>query len=83
MSSPETYLVDGEQLSAAQCRALVGAIPLLDRQHKVLERIEGDMIVDLGCYSGLFVHEAIRRFPDKSVIGVDYSEDNIRIARYL
>ena len=83
MSSPETYLVDGEQLSAAQCRALLGAMPLLDRQHKVLERIEGDMIVDLGCYSGLFVHEAIRRFPDKSVIGVDYSEDNIRIARLL
>jgi 2-polyprenyl-3-methyl-5-hydroxy-6-metoxy-1,4-benzoquinol methylase len=29
------------------------------------------------------VHEAIRRFPEKTVIGVDYSEDNIRIARLL
>jgi 2-polyprenyl-3-methyl-5-hydroxy-6-metoxy-1,4-benzoquinol methylase len=79
----ETYLVDGKQLSAGQCRALFGAMPLFDRQIKVLERIEGDTVLDIGCYTGVFVREASRRFPDKTVIGVDYFEDNIRIAHLL
>jgi ubiquinone/menaquinone biosynthesis C-methylase UbiE len=83
MDSSETYLVDGERLSADQCRALFGAMSLSDRQAKVLDRIEGDTIVDIGCYSGLFVHEAVRRFPEKSVTGVDYSDEVIRIARLL
>src|ERR1700738_1535217 len=79
----KTYLVDGKQLSADQCLALFGAMPLFDRQIKVLERIEGDTIIDIGCYTGAFVREASRRFPDKTVIGVDYFEDNIRIAHLL
>ena len=58
-------------------------MPLLDRQLRVMERIEGDTIVDIGCYSGLFVHEVARRFPEKTVIGIDYFEDNIRIAQLL
>ena len=40
-------------------------------------------IIDVGCYTGIFVHEASRRFPDKTVIGVDYFEDHIRIAQLL
>src|SRR6516164_1775240 len=83
MSSSETYLVDGEPLSAEQCRALFGAMSLSDRQAKVLDRIEGDTVIDIGCYSGLFVHEASRRFPAKSIIGVDYSDDLIRMARLI
>ena len=79
----ETYLVDGKHLSADQCRALFAGMSLLDRQIKVLERIEGDTIIDIGCHTGIFVHAAGRRFPDKSVIGLDYSEDIIRIARLL
>lgn len=79
----ETYLVDGKHLSADQCRALFGAMPLFDRQIKVLERVEGDSIIDIGCYTGAFVREASRRFPDKIVIGIDYFEDNIRIAHLL
>jgi 2-polyprenyl-3-methyl-5-hydroxy-6-metoxy-1,4-benzoquinol methylase len=79
----ETYRVDGKQLTAEQCRALFRALSLFDRQIKVLERIEGNTIVDIGCYTGAFVHEASRRFPDKTVIGVDYFEDNIRIAHLL
>ena len=38
-----------EQLSAEQCRALFSRMPLLDRQLKVIERIEGETIVDIGC----------------------------------
>ncbi len=83
MSESATYLVDGKQLSADQCRALFGGMSLLDRQVKVLELIEGHTIVDVGCYTGLFVREASRRFPDKTIIGVDYFEDNIRIACLL
>jgi 2-polyprenyl-3-methyl-5-hydroxy-6-metoxy-1,4-benzoquinol methylase len=83
MSHPATYLVGDEQLSAEQCRALFSRMPLLDRQLKVIERIEGDTIVDIGCYSGLFVHEVARRFPEKTVIGIDCFEDNIRIAQLL
>jgi 2-polyprenyl-3-methyl-5-hydroxy-6-metoxy-1,4-benzoquinol methylase len=83
MREAATYLVDGKHLSADQCRALFGEMSLLDRQVKVLERIEGHTIVDVGCYTGLFVREASRRFPDKTIIGVDYFEDNIRIAYLL
>jgi ubiquinone/menaquinone biosynthesis C-methylase UbiE len=83
MNHSATYLVDGKHLSADQCRALFAAMPLLDRQIKVLERIEGDTIIDVGCFTGSFVHETSRRFPEKSVIGVDYFEENIRIAHLL
>jgi ubiquinone/menaquinone biosynthesis C-methylase UbiE len=83
MNHSATYLVDGKHLSADQCRTLFAAMPLLDRQIKVLERIEGDTIIDVGCFTGSFVHETSRRFPEKSVIGVDYFEDNIRIAHLL
>jgi 2-polyprenyl-3-methyl-5-hydroxy-6-metoxy-1,4-benzoquinol methylase len=79
----ETYLVDGKRLSADQCLVLFGAMPLFDRQIKVLERIEGNTIIDVGCYTGAFVRETSRRFPDKTVIGVDYFKDNIRIAHLL
>jgi len=78
-----TYLVDGKRLTADQCRALFAEMPLSDRQMKVLERVDGDMIVDIGCYTGVFVREASCRFPEKMVIGIDYFEDNIRIARLL
>ncbi len=83
MSDAATYLVDGKRLSADQCRTLFAGTSLLDRQIKVLERIEGETIVDVGCYIGTFVREASRRFPDRTVIGIDYSEDNIRIAQLL
>ena len=83
MNDTATYLVDGQRLSADQCRTLFAGMSLSDRHIKVLERIEGETIVDVGCYVGTFVREASRRFPDRTVIGVDYSEDNIRIAHLL
>jgi ubiquinone/menaquinone biosynthesis C-methylase UbiE len=83
MNDAATYLFDGNRLSADQCRSLLGTMPLLDRQAKVLARIEGDTILDVGCQTGLFVREASRRFPDKTIIGLDYSDDNVRIAQLL
>jgi ubiquinone/menaquinone biosynthesis C-methylase UbiE len=81
--SSATYLFDGRHLTAGQCRALFTGMPISDRQSKVLNRIEGNMIIDVGCFTGAFVREASRRFPDKTVIGIDNFEDNIRIARLL
>ena len=81
--SSATYLFDGRHLTAGQCRALFTRMPLSDRQSKVLNRIEGNTIIDVGCFTGAFVREASRRFPDKTVIGIDNFEDNIRIARLL
>ena len=83
MSDSASYLVEGKQLSADQCRILFGGLSLPERQFKVLERLEGDTVVDVGCYTGLFVREASRRFPEKTIIGVDYFEDYIRIAHLL
>jgi trans-aconitate methyltransferase len=71
-SEPATYLVEGKRLTEAQCRELFADVPLSDRHIKVLERIEGDTVVDVGCFTGAFVREATRRFPDKTITGIDY-----------
>jgi ubiquinone/menaquinone biosynthesis C-methylase UbiE len=83
MSDAATYLVDGQRLSADECHTLLAGQPPLHRQFQVLARIEGAVVLDVGCGTGQFVREASRRFPDKMIIGVDYSEDNIRIAHLL
>src|SRR6266849_3078868 len=71
MSDAATYLVDGKRLSADQCRTLFAGTSLLDRQIKVLERIEGETIVDVCCYISTCVREASRRFPYRTVISID------------
>jgi ubiquinone/menaquinone biosynthesis C-methylase UbiE len=83
MSDAATYLVDGDRLSADQCRTRFAALRLSDRQAKVMERIEGDIIVDVGCHTGGFVREACARYPALTIIGVDSSPDNIRIAQLI
>lgn len=40
-------------------------------------------ILDLGCGDGRLTLEIHRRFPDRSVVGVDYSERAIQLARAL
>ena len=79
----ETYLVDGRNLSAEECRKVFLPVRLGDRQLRVLNFVEGDEILDIGCYSGGFVAEVKNRYPDKNVIGIDYFDDNIRIAKLL
>jgi 2-polyprenyl-3-methyl-5-hydroxy-6-metoxy-1,4-benzoquinol methylase len=83
MSDATTFLVDGDRLSADQCRTRFVAQPLSDRQAKVMELLEGDLVVDVGCHAGSFVREAARRFPAWTVIGVDDAEDNIRVAQLI
>lgn len=83
MSDGAMYLVDGRALSADQCRTFFSRLPSSERHAKVLDWIEGDIVVDIGCYTGSFVQTAARRFPHMLVLGVDYSDENIRIARLL
>jgi ubiquinone/menaquinone biosynthesis C-methylase UbiE len=83
MIDAATYLIDGERLSADQCRTRFAALPLSDRQTKVMALLEGDTIVDVGGHTGGFVHAASRQFPARTIIGVDYVEDNIRIAQLI
>jgi 2-polyprenyl-3-methyl-5-hydroxy-6-metoxy-1,4-benzoquinol methylase len=79
----ETYMVDGKKLSADECRSIFTAAELGDRQLQVLDLIEGDQVLDIGCYSGRFVFEVKKRFPGKTVNGIDYFEDHIRIAKVV
>ena len=81
--SAETYLVDGQALTSAECKKLFSSVKLGDRQRHVLDLVEGEKILDVGCYAGNFVAEIKKRFPGKSVAGVDYFEDHIRIARLV
>jgi len=83
MNGADTFLVDGQRLTADQCRELFCNHNLTDRQIKVADRIEGDTVLDIGCYAGVFVEEVIRRFPEKKIWGVDYFEDNVRLSRLL
>lgn len=82
-ASVETYLVDGKYLSVEECKCIFRTTELGDRQRRVLGFVEGDRILDIGCYAGNFVSEVIRKFPGKTVIGIDYFEDHIRIAKLV
>jgi len=80
----ETFFVDGKYLTPEQCKEIFG-IPkkLENRQRKCLEMIEGNLIIDIGCYAGGFIAEAQNKFPGKKFIGVDYSYENIKIAKFI
>lgn len=83
MSDAERFLIDDKYLTAAEYRAQASAQPMANRQIKALDLVEGDVVVDVGCYAGAFVAEAARRFPRKTIIGIDYFDDNIRLAHTL
>lgn len=67
MSFPETYMVDGKNLSADECRSIFSSSKLGDRQLQVLDLLEGDRILDV---VGEFVFKVKRRHSSKTVMGV-------------
>jgi 2-polyprenyl-3-methyl-5-hydroxy-6-metoxy-1,4-benzoquinol methylase len=77
------FIVDGKAVSAEECRRIFSSFPLADRQWRCLDWIEGETVIDIGCYHGAFVDEVARRHPAKIVLGVDYDPENLRIARLL
>lgn len=83
MTTEESYMVDGKNLSADECRVIFSSSKLGDRQRRVLELVEGDRLLDIGCYAGVFISEVKRRFPERIVIGIDYFEDHIGIAKVV
>lgn len=48
-----------------------------------LEKIEFHSLLDVGCGDGRFICEALKRFPNKELLGTDYSERAIQIARTM
>jgi len=57
--------------------------PLPDRMIRALELLEGDRILDVGCYGGSFARAVKERRPDADIVAVDYDLENLRIARAL
>ena len=83
VSGAERYLVDGEWLEAAEARRRVAGQLLPDRMHRTIGLLDGGSVLDVGCYSGDFVAELLRRDPARDVIGLDYDEEGLKLARLL
>ena len=83
MADQELFFVDGRHISAEECRRLFAAGMLEDRQKRCLALVEGETIVDIGCYSGTFTDAVACRLPGSQVTGIDYDPENLRIARFL
>lgn len=81
--SAERYFLDGKYFTAEEVRKMFAGEQLSDRSEICLDLIDGDVVVDIGCYAGLFVKRAARRYPDKTVIGVDYDEESLKVAHML
>src|SRR5262245_45413611 len=86
------YMVAGKYVTEAEGRKAFnnGAIDLLKldpRERTALDMAAiaapGGRILDVGCYSGAFVAALRLAYPGVDALGVDYFEDNIRIARLL
>lgn len=79
----ETYMVDGQNVTAEDCKRIFASLKLGDRQRRVLNLIEGGSVLDIGCYAGNFVAEVMKAFPEKAVVGIDYFGDHVRIAKVV
>jgi ubiquinone/menaquinone biosynthesis C-methylase UbiE len=84
MTGGAAITVDGRAYAPDELRAAFGRLPpLSNRKAATLALIEGERVVDIGCHVGYFVAQALERFPDKDVHGIDYHAGNIEAARLL
>lgn len=83
VSAAERYLVDGTWVDGAEARRRVAGQRLPDRMRRAMALVEGHSVVDVGCYSGEFVAELLRRDPDRDVTGLDYDDEGLKLARLL
>jgi SAM-dependent methyltransferase len=79
----QRFLVDGRFVDEAECRRLFAVASPPDRMLRAAELVEGDSIVDIGCYGGGFVRHLLDVRPGRRVVGLDYDPENIAIARML
>jgi 2-polyprenyl-3-methyl-5-hydroxy-6-metoxy-1,4-benzoquinol methylase len=83
VSPAERYLVDGDWVDAAEARRRIAGQRLPDRMLRTIALAEGQSLVDIGCYSGEFVAELLRRDPSRDVAGLDYDEEGLKLARLM
>lgn len=83
---PYHYIPRFENGNFTQVRKLRWGYEYLSYLRFILARLEGiefDSLLDVGCGDGRFLKEVARRFPDKSLTGVDCSERALLYARLL
>ncbi|MFH1739123.1 MAG: class I SAM-dependent methyltransferase [bacterium] len=80
-----TYMKDGELLTIAELRQRFpeNNVPLGKRQRKVIGLIEGERVLDVGCYYGAFAYAVSTERPECAVVGVDYVDDHVDAAGCL
>ena len=83
MNGVTSYAAEREPSSSDRGVTPYPELPLFERHRTVLGLVEGDTILDVGCYTGTFVREAVLCFPHKTVLGIDYSAEHIRAAQLL
>ena len=83
---PYHYIPTWSEESFSQVRHWSWGYRYLGGVQVVLDQIQSlsfRSLVDIGCGDGRFMMEAAGRFPDAELIGVDYSERAIGIARVM
>jgi len=82
LGTEERFVIDGRSVDEAECRQLCLG-PLPDRMRRVLDLIEGERLLDIGCYVGGFAKAFAEQHPSGSVTAIDYDPESVRIARVL
>jgi SAM-dependent methyltransferase len=83
---PYHYIPDLEDGNFTQVRTLRWGYEYLAYIRFVLTKIQSlqfDSLLDAGCGDGRFLYELRRLFPDKDLVGIDSSEQAIRLAKAL
>ena len=53
----------------------------LEKILDTISKYQFDSLIDISCGDGKVLYEIARQFPDKKLMGVDYSEKSLRFAR--
>jgi SAM-dependent methyltransferase len=48
-----------------------------------IKEIDFDSLLDVGCGDGRLLHELYKQIPDKRLVGLDYTDKSIQMARHL
>jgi ubiquinone/menaquinone biosynthesis C-methylase UbiE len=82
----DAYLIDGKKYTAEEAKMFLSGGDLGKRENTVLSMInnvENQTIVDLGCLYGFFSRKLKAKFPNSNIIAGDYIEENLKIARLV
>lgn len=85
-SYPYHYIPQWENNIFSQTRHWSWGFRYLGGMKVVFDQLDNfsfSSLIDIGCGDGRFVREVKKRYPEKNVLGVDYSERAINLARVL